>query len=331
MIEKAWGVFSGINSVQDTLNPEHYFFPPLVQIPDSLNPFTNERVDIFASCAYRNHDNIKMLAAWNMLYEATISGELRGKHTVVESTSGNMGLALGAIARFYGLDVKIIITSDIAPWRLETLRHAVGPAKLEFVDSGAIEKAKGYGLRPGFFHVNQYANHANPRATERWLAPVVWRQTQEKITVCAAALGTTGTAIGMSNFFKKKDAKVVIVGCYLMNDKAVPGVRTLRRLQEVSLPWQEHIHPSNRVEVDVGESYQNAFALSRLAGLRVGPSSGLAFAGLLRWIWQQLNNNTIEAYRNKEGRVVAVFPCPDGSGSYLEKFSTFCDPEYYRL
>ena len=324
-------VFYKSDAVASFFNPNNYPDPPFVEIPSVLNPFTDDDVDIYASCAYYNHGNIKMYAAYNMLQRAKSEGKIAPGHVIVESTSGNMGLALGKIARHFGCRVKIIVSDDTAPGRLESLRHQIGLSSVEPVPSGAIERAKEYGRQPGFFHVNQYANAANPDAITKWYAPVIWRQARTYMTVFAAALGTTGTMVGVGQFLDNEATHSCYrLGVHLAPEKHVPGVRDLERLKEVSLPWQDHV--TGVTAVDSQDSYQYAFKLNRLAGLYVGPSSGLAFCGLLQWLKKSKESGELDDYRNdSDGRVVAVFVCADSADAYLDKFSTFCPGNLYKL
>ena len=97
-------IFKGNNSIKDFLNPDLHPFLPLVELPESLNPFLKDRVHIFAKLMYfLPLLNIKSLPALNMLLEAEKSGKLKDVHTIIENSSGNTAFSLGIIALALGI------------------------------------------------------------------------------------------------------------------------------------------------------------------------------------------------------------------------------------
>ena len=319
LIEYSLAVFSGPDSIKDFLHPENQI-TPMVELPAVLNPFLKDGVHIFAKCEYlRPLLNIKSLQVLGMLKDAQNQGMLTGVHTLVENTSGNTGFSLGVIAKVFGIpNVKLVVPYDIAPGKIEMLR--IAGTQIEPCKTGGIQKAREMGAHDGFLNLDQYANPANPQAIERWIAPQIWRQTGGKISVFCAGLGTTGTIIGVAQFLKRVKSKALIVGVNLAPDHAVPGVRTLKRLEESSLDWGLLV--DYRVEMEAKESYKKSLELCRL-GIVAGPSSGFALAGLLKFLSQHDSN----LHRNEDGEVVAVFICPDTPFPYLDKYSTYLDPE----
>ncbi|MDO8486473.1 MAG: pyridoxal-phosphate dependent enzyme [Candidatus Staskawiczbacteria bacterium] len=324
-VEKNLEVFSGENSIRDFLNPNNHSPTPLVELPKSLNPFLNSGVRIYAKCEYlRPLLNIKSLQVLGMLEDAQNSGKLSGVHTLVENTSGNTGFSLGIISKIFGIpNVELIVPYDIAPGKLEMLR-LIG-AQIEPCKTDGIEKAKEIGNQKGFFNLNQYWNEANPDAIEKWLAPQIWEQTQGKLTVFCSGLGTTGTILGVERFLEKKEAKTSIVGVKLAPDHAIPGVRTSKKLEEISFDWWSEI--DYQIEVKTKESYKKSLELCRV-GLIAGPSSGFVLAGLIKFLKSQCTqrNNKLDNFRNKNNEVVAVFICADTPFPYLDKYSTILDP-----
>jgi cysteine synthase len=157
-------------------------------------------------------------------------------------------------------------------------------------------------------------------AHAEWTTRQVWEQTEGKLTVYCAGLGTTGTALGAVKFFREHSCKVSILGVYLDERSAIPGVRSRESLKEVAFDWSKELRVV--VEASTKESYKKSLALSR-AGLIAGPSSGFALAGLLRFFEQQSN---LDQFRNGDGEVVAVFVCCDTPFPYLDKYSTILDP-----
>jgi cysteine synthase len=311
--------FTGPDSIRDLLNPDRNPPLPLVELPGKLNPFLKQKVRIFAKLMYLLPLlNMKSLPALNMMLEA--SRKLKRTHTIVENSSGNTAFSLAIMARLFGINsVRAFVPQDIAQGKLELLRLSGAEISFSKKVSG-IALARRMGKRRGFLNLNQYANAANVAAHAKWTAKQVWEQTHGKLSVFCTGLGTTGTALGAKRFFKKQSSKVTVVGVYCLADNAVPGVRSLDSLEEISFPWKSEI--VHCVGISTKESFRKSLALCR-AGLLGGPSSGFALAGLLRFIEQHPN---LDHLRNRDGEVVASIVCPDCPFPYLDKYSTILDP-----
>jgi len=327
----ARSVYEGADSIRDFLNPENAAPLPLVELPDRLNRFRAEGVRIFAKMASLTPLlNIKSLPVWNMLVEAERSGRLREVHTLVESSSGNTALALALMAGLFGIGtVTAFVPFDIAPGKLDLLRIAgVQPYLKRGVggETNGIEEARRMGQAPGYFNPSQYENDANPAAYEKWLAPEIWKQTRGMLTVFAAGLGTTGTLLGCSRYFRKHSKKVTMVGSICAPNQAVPGVRSLARLDDIEFEWE----PAADALIEVGtkESFRLSMRLCR-AGLMAGPSSGFTLAGLEHFLEKRRADGTLDALRNAEGEIVSAFVCSDTPLPYLDKYSTHLDAEEF--
>lgn len=303
------------------------FQPILVSLPKKLNPFWRDRVDILLSLADQTpFGNIKFLPVYGMLEAARKAGKLKGVTVAVEGSSGNTVAVLGVLARHFGIEkVKAIVPRDLPISKLDFLRLL----KVEVVfddfipgPGSAAEKARIMGKMPGHINLGQYENEANPLAVKKWLAPWIDQQTNGKVGVIAAGLGTTGTALGLHRYFKKR---VAIVGINLLPGNFVPGLRTLKRIEEdVKFNWRPAL--TTRLEVGRKESFEKSLRLVQ-EGYPAGPSSGSAYAGLLKFLQEQRRAGTLDQYRNKQGNLVAVVICPDGPRPYLEKYSSELDPE----
>jgi len=313
-------VFSGSDAVKNFLDPDRNAPLPLVELPNSLNPFATEKVRIFAKLMYLLPLlNVKSLPALSMLQDA--SGKLDGVHTLVENSSGNTAFSLAIVARLFGIpSTRAIVPIDIAPGKIELLRLAGAEVRFATSERGGIGLAKEIGKRPGFLNLGQYGNPANVAAHAKWTTQQVWEQTDGKLTIYCAALGTTGTALGAVRFFKENSANVTVVGIYCLPNNAVPGIRSLERLQDVAFDWETEI--PDRVGAGTNESYKQSLDLCR-AGLMAGPSSGFALAGLLRFFREQSN---LDKFRNSDGEVLSAFVCCDTPFPYLDKYSTILDP-----
>jgi cysteine synthase len=315
-------------SLRDFFDPGRHAPAPLVLLPAPLNPFpAGERVQIFAKLMYLSPTlNLKWAPAFEMLRGALESGGAREVHRIVEASSGNMAMALVQQCRAFGLSgVDSFVPADLAFVKKELLH--LGGVRLTLCtdvpgEPSAIERARGQGAESGFLNLGQYENPGNPEAHARWTAPGIWDQTQGKLTVFCAGMGTTGTLVGARNAFRSLGPQVQVVGCLCAPGNAVPGLRSEARLAEIRFDWQDGIH---RVEVETKESYRASLRLIR-AGLLAGPSSGFALVGLLRFLEScRQDPERWESLRNGSGDIVATFICGDTPHLYIDKYSTILD------
>ena len=208
---------------------------------------------------------------------------------------------------------------DIAPGKLELLRLAGADVRFAPPGGGGVALARRIGKRPGFLNLDQYGNQETT-AHAQWTTQQTWEQTKHKLTIYCAGLGTTGTALGAIQFFREHASSVTVVGVYCLPNSAIPGVRSIERLQEVSFDWEAEV--PHRVGAGTAESYKKSLDLCR-AGLMAGPSSGFALAGLLRFLAGQAD---LDSFRNSDGDVVAVFVCCDTPFPYLDSTRRFSIP-----
>jgi cysteine synthase len=313
-------VFSGPDAILQLLNPDFNPPLPLVELPESLNPLAGERVRIYAKLLYLLPLlNLKSLPVLRMLHDA--AEKLDKVEVIVENSSGNTAFSLAIMARYFGVpSVQAIVPIDLAPGKLELLRLAGAEVRFAPAEGGGVELARKLGQRSGCINLGQYGNTANIDAHAEWTTRQVWEQTDGKLTVYCAGLGTTGTALGAVKFFREHSREVSIVGVHLDERSAVPGVRSRETLKEVAFDWCKELRFV--VEASTKESYKKSLDLLR-AGLIAGPSSGFALAGLLRFFEQQ---RCLDPFRNANGEVVAAFICCDTPFPYLDKYSTILDP-----
>ncbi len=320
IVANAKNVFCGRDAVRRFLDPDCNPPLPLVEVPDWLNPFVEQRVRIFAKLMYLLPLlNLKSLPALNMIRDA--SDKLEGVHTLVENSSGNTAFSLAIVARLFGIrSTRAIVPADIAPGKLELLRLAGAEVRFASSDECGIALAKRVGQRPGFLNLGQYSNPSNIAAHAKWTAQQIWEQTDGKLSIYCAGLGTTGTALGAVRLFKEYGSSVSVVGVYCLPESAIPGVRSLARLEDVAFDWRSETN--YQVGAGTNESYKKSLDLCR-AGLMAGPSSGFALAGLLRFLE---NETDLDQFRNSDGEIVAAFVCCDTPFPYLDKYSTILDP-----
>jgi cysteine synthase B len=227
--------------------------------------------------------SVKDRPALSMIKHAEARGEIRPGDTLIEATSGNTGIALAMAAAIKGYRMVLIM-----PEHMSVERHAVMQAfgaEIVLVSrAGGMEEARDLAHRmqaEGKGKVlDQFANPDNPRTHYEGTGPEIWRDTAGTITHFVSSMGTTGTIMGCSRFFKERNPAVQIVGVQPTEGASIPGIR---RWPEEYLP---KIYDPSRVDriIDVTqqEAEEGTRALARREGIFAGISSGGAVAAALR-------------------------------------------------
>ena len=254
--------------------------------------------------------SVKDRAAWNIIQEAELAGKLTPGKVLLDSTSGNTGIAYAMIGAARGYRVKLFMPSNVSLERKHIL-HAFG-AEIVFTDpmegsDGAIRKVRELAEREPntYFYANQYNNPANWRAHYQTTAPEIFDQTEGQITHFVAGLGTTGTFIGTARRLKelKKDVRCISY----QPDSPFHGLEGLKHLPTSIVPgiYDSSVADEN-VEVSTEESYAMTLRLAREEGLLVGISSGASLVAALK-----------VAKDVQSGVIVTIFP--DSGDKYLSE------------
>ena len=222
------------------------------------------------------------------------AGRIRpGVTTLVEPTSGNTGIALAMAAAIRGFRKILIMPEHLSVERRQTMR-AFGAEIILTPQKGGMEAARDLAekmVREGKgVMLDQFANPDNPLAHYETTGPEIWRDTGGKITHFVSSMGTTGTIMGCSRFFKEKNPNVQIVGCQPEEGAQIPGIR---KWPEAYLP---RIYDKARVDrleyVSQADAEEMTRRLAREEGIFAGISSGGATAVALR-IAAELKNAVI--------------------------------------
>jgi len=273
---------------------------PMVEIK-KLNP--NPNVRIFGKLEGNNPGgSVKDRAALNMIKSALERGEIKAGTKLIEATSGNTGIALAMIACLYDLEIELVLPTSSTHERTLTM-EAFG-AKVTLLEG--IELCRDYAEEKAatgeYFILNQFANPDNYIAHYKTTGPEIWRDTEGQITHFVSSMGTTGTIMGCSRFFKEVNQDIQIVGCQPTEGSSIPGIR---RWPEAYLP---KIFEPKRVDrvIDVSEEEATAMTrkLAKVEGIFAGMSSGGAMAGAIK-LAAELTEGTI------------VFICCDRGDRYL--------------
>ena len=237
--------------------------------------------------------SVKDRPAISMIRRAEQRGTIKPGDVLIEPTSGNTGIALAMAAAIRGYKMILIMPEHLSVERRQTMR-AFGAEIVLTSQSGGMEGARDLAERmvkekKGTM-LDQFANPDNPLSHYETTGPEIWRDTDGKITHFVSSMGTTGTIMGCSRFFKEKNPKIQIIGCQPAEGSQIPGIRK----------WPEAYLPKiyDRARVDRVESVSQAEAeemtrrLAREEGIFAGISSGGAMHVALR-VSKELKNAVI--------------------------------------
>lgn len=261
---------------------------PMVEL-SRLNP--NPNVRIFAKLEGNNPGgSVKDRASLNMIRSAIERGQIKTGTKLVEATSGNTGIALAMIAGLYGLEIELVMPSNST--RERTLTMEAFGAKVTLLDN--IEKCRDYadekGASEGYFLLNQFANSDNYMSHFKTTGPEIWRDTQGTITHFVSAMGTTGTIMGCSRYFKEMNPDIQIIGCQPTEESSIPGIR--RWPAEYLPKIFEPERVDRTMDISQEEATQMSRRLVREEGVFAGMSTGGACAAALK-VASELTEGTI--------------------------------------
>jgi len=237
--------------------------------------------------------SVKDRPAMSMIRRAEERGTIKRGDVLIEPTSGNTGIALAMAAAIRGFRVILIMPEHLSVERRQTMR-AFGAEIILTPQKGGMEAARDLAekmVREGKgIMLDQFANPDNPLSHYEGTGPEIWRDTEGRITHFVSSMGTTGTIMGCSRFFKEKNPKVQVVGCQPEEGSQIPGIR---KWPEAYLP---KIYDKARVDrleyVSQADAENMARRLAREEGIFAGISSGGAVAVALR-ISKELKNAVI--------------------------------------
>ncbi len=258
--------------------------------------------------------SVKDRAAHNIVKEAMRSGKLSAGKMLLDSTSGNTGIAYAMIGAALGFGVTLCMPSNVSVERKRIL-NAYG-ANIIYTDpgegsDGAIRKARQLiAAEPDkYFYADQYCNNANWQAHYQTTANEIWQQTQGRVTHFVAMLGTSGTFIGASRRLKELNPKIHCIS--LQPDSAFHGIEGAKHMATAIVPgiYDPKLADEN-LEVTTEAAYTMVKRLAREEGLLVGISAGGAVAGCLK---------LAERLARRHERCVIVTICPDSGDKYLSE------------
>jgi len=237
--------------------------------------------------------SVKDRPALSMIMHAEQRGEIRPGDTLIEATSGNTGIALAMAAAARGYQMILVMPDNQSMERRQTMA-AFGAELVLTPKQGSMELARdtAESLRDqgrGII-LDQFANPDNPLAHYEGTAPEIWRDTGGRLTHFVSSMGTTGTIMGCSRYFKEQNPGIQIIGAQPEDGAQIPGIR---KWPAAYLPKIYDPRRVDRLEnVGQQDAEQCTRRLASEEGIFCGISSGGALTVALR-ISQQVENATI--------------------------------------
>lgn len=283
----------------------------------SLDRITGGNYTIWAKLEQMNPGgSVKDRAGLNMVMEGIRSGRLRDGMRILDATSGNTGIAYAWIGAALGIGVTLCVPKNASPERFAILRasgvEVVETDPLEATDGAQRVAREIYAQDPEkWFYPDQYSNDANWQAHYHFTGPEIWSQSGGRITHFVSVIGTSGTFVGLSRFFRHKDPRIRIVE--VQPDSPFHGLEGIKHLATVDIPKiYDGSLKDETIEVNTEEAQEMCRRLAREEGLLVGPSAG---ANVL------VATKVAEKYPSPDNALVVVL-CDDGQRYLQDKFWT---------
>lgn len=259
--------------------------------------------------------SVKDRVALEMIEDAEKNGKLKKGSTIIEPTSGNTGIGLAAIGTAKGYKVVITMPDTMSAERI-ALMKAYG-AEVILTDgklgmTGAIEKANELQKEiEGSIVAGQFVNPANPKAHEKTTGPEIWEDTDGKVDIFVAGIGTGGTISGTGRYLKSQNPNVKVVGIEPADSPVLSkGEGGSHKLQGIGAGFVPEVLDvavyDEIITVTTQEAYNAVKTLAKKEGILVGISSGAALSAAIE-VANRLEN---------EGKMVVVL-LPDTGDRYL--------------
>lgn len=245
-----------------------------------------ETVGLYAKAEWLNPGgSVKARAALSIIEAAEASGELGSGKILIDSSSGNTGIAFALIGAIKGFPVHLVMPANVSAER-KALVQAYGATLIESDplegSDGAIRLVRTMVKEQPerYFYANQYNNPANWRAHFETTGPEIWQQTDGAITHFVAGLGTTGTFVGTGRYLKSQKPGIELVA--LQPEDELSVIEGLKHLETAITPGIYDAAVMDRdLRVDAEAAWRITKELAREAGLFVGISAGAAVAGAI--------------------------------------------------
>ncbi len=281
---------------------------PLLRLKRVIPPSVSPRVKVYAKAEWFNPGgSVKDRPAYRMVKDALDSGEFKKGQTLLDSTSGNTGIAYAMIGAAMGFPVELVMPKNVSVERKKIVEaygaHIIYSDPLKGSDGARnlateiVAKSSGK-----YFFPDQYSNPSNWKAHFDTTGPEIWTDTEGSITHFVAGLGTSGTMMGAGRFLKSQNSKVQNIALQPEPFHGIEGWKHMESATTVKI-YDPSVH-DRKLIIQTEDAYEWAKTLAKQEGLLVGISAGAALCGMMEIIKEL-----------EEGVVVAIFP--DGGDKYL--------------
>jgi len=278
---------------------------PLVPV-NRLN--SNKNVTILCKLeSYNPGGSVKDRIALSMIEAGEASGELTKDKIVLEATSGNTGIGLAMVCAAKGYRCQLVMPESASVERRQIMQAygaeiILTPAKRS--TDGAIERAYAMGRENPeiYFMTDQFNSDSNWRAHYRTTAPEIWQQTDGQVTDIISTLGTSGTAMGISKWYRDNHPEVSVIAVEPYYNHKIQGLKNMKESYKPGI-FDKSL-PTQIVNVSDEHAYETARHLARQEGIFVGMSSGASMYAALQ-----------RAKEIDSGLIIAILP--DGGERYL--------------
>lgn len=304
--------FENFSELENTVL-QHIGNTPLILLKN-MTPDLPKGIEIWGKLESQNPGgSIKDRASMQMILDGLRSGKLDKSKVILDSTSGNTGIALAMIGSVLGIKVELCIPANVSKERVERIKaHGAKvnfSSPLEGSDGAIIQARQLYAENPQkYYKPDQYANPSNPKAHIMTTGPEIWAQTGGRVTHFVASIGTSGTIMGTGKSLKSKNKDVKIYAAE--PDSPFHGLEGLKHMASSLVP--EIFRPDEldgKIPVPTEPSYEISRRLAHEAGVFVGQSSGAAV-----WAARQIAEN-LAGEGVKEACIVTIL-CDSGERYY---------------
>jgi len=241
--------------------------------------------EIYAKCEFMNPLSVKDRPVLQIIRDAEQSGRLKPGGTLIEATSGNTGMAVASIAAVRGYKA-VLVMSEIQSLERRKVLKALGA---ELILTPAAEGTKGAKRRlheildqnPDYFYVGQHVNPSNPKAHYKTTGPEIWADTDGKVDILVAALGTGGTICGAGRYLKEQNPGVRLIAVEPKESPFISqGIFHPHRMMGTAPGFVPETLDREIIDeiflVSEDEAFETCRRLARTDGILVGISSGAA-------------------------------------------------------